>query len=69
VFSKKSAVANTNTQYTHLFRIDADGTNLTQLTEGMVNAFSPSWGENNTIYFISDAGGFNEIWTATVLIE
>jgi TolB protein len=69
VFSKKSPVANTKTRYNHLFRINADGSNLTQLTEGMVNAFSPSWGPNNTIYFISDAGGFNEIWTATILIE
>ncbi|MFP3042794.1 hypothetical protein LQZ19_13335 [Treponema primitia] len=69
VFSKKAAVANTNTKYSHLFRINADGSNLTQLTEGMVNAFSPSWGLDNTIYFISDAGGFNEIWTATILIE
>jgi TolB protein len=69
VFSKESTVANTSSRYNHLFRINADGSNLTQLTEGAVNAFSPSWGENNTIYFISDAGGFNEIWTATILIE
>jgi TolB protein len=48
----------------HLYTVKTDGTNLSQLTNGNVDVFSPSWGPGNTIYFISNAGGFTEIWKA-----
>ncbi|MDR0710675.1 MAG: hypothetical protein LBF77_11485 [Spirochaetaceae bacterium] len=49
----------------HLFVIRSDGGGgASQLTSGNVNVFSPSWGVDNNIYFISNAGGSNEIWRA-----
>jgi Tol biopolymer transport system component len=49
----------------HLFVIKADGSGgASQLTSGNVNVFSPSWGVDNNIYFISTAGGATEIWRA-----
>jgi TolB protein len=48
----------------HLFLMNADGTNLTQLTSGNVDVFSPTWGANNEIFFISDVQNATEIWKA-----
>lgn len=59
---KKSQVVNRH----HLFLINSDGTNRTQLTSGNVNTMYPSWGQNNELFFISDVGGKDEIWKATV---
>jgi hypothetical protein len=43
----------------HIFRCDADGSNLTQLTDGPYNDFDPCWLPNGKIVFISDRrGGF-----------
>jgi len=49
-----------------LFTIKADGTGLSPLTIGEVNAFQPSWGPNNFVYFISDASGKTEIYRARI---
>jgi TolB protein len=48
----------------HLFLMNADGTNLTQLTSGNVDVFSPAWGPNNDIFFISNVQNATEIWKA-----
>jgi TolB protein len=48
----------------HLFLMNADGTNLTQLTSGNVDVFSPTWGANNEIFFISNVQNATEIWKA-----
>ncbi|MDR3311734.1 MAG: hypothetical protein LBS64_01190, partial [Spirochaetaceae bacterium] len=48
----------------HLFFMGADGSNLTQLTSGNVDVFSPAWGANNDIYFISNVQNATEIWKA-----
>jgi TolB protein len=53
----------------HLFTIKSDGTDLSQLTNGNVDVFSPSWGSDNTIYFVSNAGGNTEIWRARVNLD
>jgi DNA-binding beta-propeller fold protein YncE/mono/diheme cytochrome c family protein len=43
----------------HLFKVNADGTGLTQLTEGPHNDFDPTWLPDGRIVFISDRrGGF-----------
>ena len=43
----------------HLFRVNADGTGLTQLTDGEVNDFDPCWLPNGRVAFISERrGGF-----------
>ncbi|MDR2193218.1 MAG: DUF5050 domain-containing protein [Treponema sp.] len=46
----------------HLYLMREDGTDLTQLTSGNVDVFSPAWGTNNDIYFISNVQGATEIW-------
>lgn len=52
----------------HLFLMNCDGSNRTQLTTGNVNVWSPSWGGNNELFFLSDVGGKEEIWKAKVRI-
>jgi TolB protein len=53
----------------HLFTIRKDGTNLSQLTSGNVDVYSPCWGIDNEIYFVSNSNGSTEIWKAWVNIE
>jgi Tol biopolymer transport system component len=48
----------------HLYLMKEDGTDLTQLTGGNVDVFSPAWGPNNDIYFISNVQNATEIWRA-----
>ncbi len=43
----------------HIFKVNADGSGLTQLTEGPHNDFDPTWLPDGRIVFISDRrGGF-----------
>jgi TolB protein len=51
-----------------IYYMKADGTGLSPLTSGNVNATSPSWDKNNNVYFISDANGKNEVYRARVNI-
>jgi TolB protein len=53
----------------HLFTVKKDGTNLSQLTSGNVDVYSPCWGVDNEIYFISNSNGSTEIWKAWVNLE
>lgn len=64
--SKKVGIA---TKKEHIFLMKIDGTNRTQLTSGNLNVYSPSWGTNNELFFISDVGGKEEIWKAKVRIN
>ena len=41
----------------HLFRVDVDGRNLVQLTDGDLNDFDPCWLPNGRICFISERRG------------
>lgn len=41
----------------HIFKVNADGTGLTQLTEGPHNDFDPTWLPDGRIAFISDRRG------------
>jgi hypothetical protein len=41
----------------HLFRVNADGTDLRQLTDGTWNEFAPCWLPNGRIAFISERRG------------
>jgi TolB protein len=63
-FAKKNEVVRW-----HLYTIKPDGTNLSQVTNGNVDVYSPSWGIDNTIYFISNAGGNTEIWKARLNLD
>lgn len=59
------SIANTRTNV-HLYLISSDGINKTQLTSGSVDAYSPVWGADNTIFFISAANNKTDIWKAKV---
>ena len=41
----------------HLFKVNVDGTNLMQLTDGELNDFDPCWLPNGRICFISERRG------------
>lgn len=58
-------IANTRTNL-HLYLISSDGMNKTQLTNGAVDVYTPVWGADNTIFFISAANNKTDIWKAKV---
>jgi dipeptidyl aminopeptidase/acylaminoacyl peptidase len=43
--------------------IDADGGNRHRVTDGTGTNLSPSWAADNRVYFISDRGGQENIWS------
>ena len=53
----------------HLFVIKSDGTGLTQLTSGNVDAFSPSWDNNGNVFFIAGRGKTYEVYRARINLE
>jgi TolB protein len=57
------------TKHWHVFLVKVDGTDLVQLTDGNVDAFSPVWGKDNSIFFVSNANSSTEIWTAKVKLN
>jgi TolB protein len=46
----------------NLYIVNRDGTGLTQVTSGGVQAVQPSWGADGWIYFASDQSGDFDIW-------
>lgn len=46
-----------------VWTVDADGTNRQRLTDGNGTNLSPYWGADNRIYFISDRGGNECVWS------
>jgi Tol biopolymer transport system component len=64
LFSKSRSAEYISARRVHLYLMKTDGTDLTQLTSGNVEVFSPAWGANNDIYFISSVQGATEIWRA-----
>jgi len=67
VFVKNIRLGNTNWQ--HLYAMDAEGNSLTELTGGKVDIWSPACGAGNEIFFISNAGNKTEIWSALLVME
>jgi Tol biopolymer transport system component len=59
-----NATTNISERRLHLYLINADGTGVQQLTIGNVDVFSPTWGTDNDIYFISNVQNATEIWKA-----
>jgi Tol biopolymer transport system component len=50
-----------------VWRIDADGTGLTQLTHKRAHDFLPAWSPDGTeIAFTSGRSGFEEVWVITL---
>ena len=65
-FDSKTGKQKKETKHWHAFVIKVDGSDLVQLTNGDVDVFSPVWGKDNTIFFVSNANNSTEIWTAKV---
>jgi TolB protein len=66
IVDSKSGATKKETTRWHIFVVKVDGTDLVQLTDGNVDVFSPVWGKDNTVFFVSNANGNTEIWTAKV---
>ncbi|MDR2541959.1 MAG: hypothetical protein LBC80_00690 [Treponema sp.] len=58
-----------NRTFQHLFVMDAEGNRRTELAGGNVNIWSPAWGAGNEVFFISNAGNRDEIWSALVTMH
>jgi hypothetical protein len=43
--------------------IDADGGNRHRLTDGTSTCISPYWAADNRVYFVSDRGGHENVWS------
>lgn len=46
-----------------VWTVDADGTNRQRLTDGNGTNLSPFWGLDNRVFFISDRGGADCVWS------
>ncbi|MDR1443876.1 MAG: hypothetical protein LBI94_03245 [Treponema sp.] len=57
------------TERQHVFFMEESGANLTQLTSGNVDVFSPSWGVGNEIFFIANVQNATEIWKARLMLR
>jgi TolB protein len=49
--------------WAELWMVDAAGNNRVALTGGKFVNLMPSWGPQNRIYFVSDRGGIENIWS------
>jgi Tol biopolymer transport system component len=67
LFIKKAKIG--NFLYWHLFRVRTEDGVTSQLTEGRVNVVSIALAADNKIFFIANASGKYEIWSATVATE
>lgn len=64
--ANQSHTWNENTTY-HIFKVNIDGSNLTQLTDGAYNDFDPCWLPDGKIAFISERrGGYGRCHGRTV---
>jgi Tol biopolymer transport system component len=43
--------------------VDADGGNRLRLTDGTSTCLSPCWASDNRVYFVSDRGGHENVWS------
>lgn len=48
---------------TDIWTIDADGGNRQRLTDGRGNNLMPFWASDNRVFFVSDRGGAESIWS------
>jgi Tol biopolymer transport system component len=67
IFVKREKVK--NQLFNHLYRIDADGSNLTMLTGGEINVDAPAYGAENEVFFIAESRNTFNIYSALVNVE
>jgi len=53
---------------THLYRMNTDGSNITELTSGNLDITYYSASKDDKVFFISNAGNKTEIWSATITL-
>ncbi len=53
----------------HIFIMKADGTDLIQITQGETDESDPAWGNDNTLFFSSNAEKNYNIWKAKVRLD
>jgi TolB protein len=51
---------------TDVWTINADGSNRQRVTDGHGTNLAPHWSADNRVYFVSDRGGPESIWSARV---
>ena len=51
---------------TDVWVVNADGTDRQRITDGTGTNLTPFWGSDNRVYFISDRGGAECVWSARV---
>jgi hypothetical protein len=61
-----STMAHTRPESANLWMIGADGNTQINLTEGAAVNLMPAWGPRNELFFISDRGGVDNIWSMNV---
>lgn len=61
-----SAMEHTRPESANLWMIGADGNTQINLTEGAAVNLMPAWGPRNELFFISDRGGVDNIWSMNV---
>ena len=66
IIDSKTGKQTKEAKHWHAYVIKVDGTDLIQLTTGDVDVFSPVWGRDNAIFFVSNANNSTEIWNAKV---
>lgn len=49
-----------------IYVISTDGTELVQITQGSTNDHFPAWARDGRIFFVSNAGGQEDIWQAVL---
>ena len=57
---------NPKKQNKHIYVMKADGTELTQITQGETDESDPAWGDGNMLFFSSNAEKNYNIWKAQV---
>jgi TolB protein len=55
--------ANVSAGQQDIWMIDADGTNKHRLTDGNGTNLTPAWAVNNRVYFVSNRGGNEAVWS------
>ena len=67
IFVKREKVK--NKLFNHLYRLDADGSNLTALTGGDINVYAPAYGAENEVFFIAESRNTYNIYSALINVE
>lgn len=62
VFNPPSNVSGQRPEYADIWIMASDGSMRTNLTGGWYVNLMPTWGADNSIYFISDRNGHDNIW-------